>query len=217
MTVSVCVAASQAKSSGDAIGRGRPRSGRRRAGSGSCARSGRARLARGDHRDEAGDERSPGAARRDTRARLGSRRSSSDRRRRACGGAPISRPTTQRRAAMHGDGGEQDQLGLEALSFHISPSPRLNQPAPLEVHQMREHRSARRGDEPRVEPGIGIGDHRRGCRARSRRPAARSASRAACGGRSARGHIAAAWSPPGRARDNRPGRRAARSRSRLSI
>ena len=34
----------------------------------------------------------------------------------------------------------------------------FNEPAPLKVHEMREHRSARRDRQPRIEPGISVGD-----------------------------------------------------------
>ena len=32
----------------------------------------------------------------------------------------------------------------------------LNEPAPFEVHEMREHRAARGGHQPRIEPGIAL-------------------------------------------------------------
>ena len=82
---------------------------------------------------------------------------------------------------------------------------------------MREDRCARRQDQPRVEPGIGAGDDLGNGPRLPRRPCAGSASRAASGGRSDGGDIAAGWSPAARARGKRCGRRARRSFSRLAI
>ena len=101
---------------------------------------------------------------------------------------------------------EHQRLVQAAVHWSLLP---FNEPAPLEVQEMREHRSAGRHDQPRVEPGIGVGDDVRDVARLLAHQLAGSAARAASGGRSASAHIAAAWSPAARAPDNRCGRRAA--------
>ena len=48
--------------------------------------------------------------------------------------------------------------GLLQAAFDHCCSLLFNEPAPLKVQQMREHRSARRSHQPRIEAGIGVGD-----------------------------------------------------------